>query len=324
MGNLVLSSTRFLVDNPRYVFINKEKLEETAEKLSQEKLEIPSRSGPAFLEGKSKEVINFFFLACSIDFAFRDIDTKIRFEMDYHGEKQPGSLGMWACLRRALEGNYPYLLEGGFLKGITMADVEKIFEGKTKMPMLAERLSILREVGNVLHEKYDDHFYNLVNKSNHRLFDHGTGIVERLTRGFPSFDDSAVFGGNYIRFDKRAQLAPGLLYSRFRNEGDFVVEDVDELTVFADYIVPRNLRGLGVLKYEQSLADRVDNEVEIPRHSREELEIRASTIHAANMILEKINEIKGLGSVNALHIDNRLWHFHMPGQHHHLTRSTDY
>ncbi|MBN2459228.1 hypothetical protein JXB28_02995 [Candidatus Woesearchaeota archaeon] len=329
MGNEVLESTRFLVEEPKYVFINREKLEETAKKFADEKLEMPDWHMPVFLEGNSKEVIDFFFLGNTINFCYDDFrrsrDKKIKFEASYNGAPYKGATGMWACLKKAYEGDFPELLDGDFLSDISKFEMEKIFEGNIRIPLFDERLNIFREVGQVLCENYDGHFYNLVEDSDNRLFNDGEGLVERLTSEFPSFDDSAHYDGKLVIFDKRAQLAPAMTYGRFRGEGLMAMEDIDELTVFADYVLPKGLRGLGILTYDKSLADKVDNSIEIPRHSREELEIRASTIHACKMLIDRINEIKGPGSINALHVDYKLWGAtrKLPGEHH-LTYSTDY
>lgn len=329
MSNLVLSSTRFLVENPRYVFINNEKLEEYASKLAERELEIPSWDKPFLLGGKSKEVIDFFFLGNSINFSFKhinDVGVKRSFETEYRGEPYRGAMAMWACLKRALEGDFPELLEGDFLRDISKPEMENIFQGKNSIPMLEERLAIFQEVGAVLYKKYDGRFHNLVEESNHRLFNNGKGLVEKLVFEFPSFNDSAMHEGKLVVFNKKAQLVPMMLYGRFRNQGDFVVDDIDKLTILADYHIPRQLRDSGVLVYEKSLAERIDNQVEIPKHSREELEIRASTIHVGEKVKNKLNEIKGNNAVNACHIDYSF--FSGPkitgGSEHHLTRTIDY
>jgi len=324
-GNQVLESTRFLIESPKHVFINKEKLEETAKRLANEELKIPNWNMPTLLEGKTNEVIDFFFLGNTINFAYVDFKTKEKFAVEYQGKTWIGAMAMWACLKKAYETEFPYLLEGGFLQDISVWEFEDIFKGSIRIPLFEERLAIFREVGEVLCNQYDGYFHNLVEESNQRLFDNGKGIVERLTKDFPSFDDSAQYEDRIVRFDKRAQLAPGTLYGRFRNQGEFVVQDIDELTVFADYSVPKTLRGLEILVYEKSLAEKVDNQILIPKHSLEELEIRASTIHASQMLIDRINEIKGQKAVNALHIDYKLWwesrNFSAP---HHLTYTTDY
>jgi hypothetical protein len=224
-------------------------------------------------------------------------------------------------------------LDGEYLKDISEHELRKTFAGNFEIPLFEERMRLFREVGQVLHEKYDCHFHNLVAASNHRLFDGGNGLVERLTNDFPSFDDSAYFGTYtvrfLVRFNKRAQLAAGMLYGRFRNQGLFQIEDIDELTVFADYVLPKALRDLGILVYEKSLAKDVDNQRLIEAGSDQELEIRAATLHASKMLTDKINEYRsqrGADKINALHMDYKLWsESRKPeGTQHHLTVTTAY
>lgn len=321
--NKVLESTKVLVENPKYVFIDKSKLEEVAERFSREELTIPSWDAPVYLEGKSNEVIDFFLLGDSINFAYTDFKTKQKFSSEYNRTEWKGAFGMRACLKKAYEAGIP-ILDGGYLKQISEEDMKRILKGNFEIPLFYERLKIFREVGQVLCDKYSGHFYNLVEQSNHRLFSNGKGIVERLIQDFPSFDDSTEYNGGLVRFDKRAQLGPGELYGRFRNKGEFKVDDIDELTVFADYVLPKGLRDLGILVYEKSLADKVDSEQIIQAESQEEIEIRASTIHAADDLVNKINKARD-DKINALYIDYKLWsESRVKKGPHHLTITTAY
>lgn len=331
MKNKVLESTRFLIESPEHVHIDEEQVDKTAKRFSQEELSIPPWDLPIYMSGTSKHVIDFFFLANSINFAYTDFKTGVKFAADYYGQEWRGACGMFACLKKALAGEEGYpLLSARFLKTISKRELKEVFKGNIEIPLFEERWKIFREVGRVLEEKYDGHFYNLVEQSGGRLFNNGYGIVERLTSDFPSFDDSVQHQGREMRFDKRAQLAPGMIYGRFLANGSKLVEDVDELTVFADYVLPKTLRALGILKYKEGLAHKVDNQELIPQNSQEELEIRASTIHASQMLIDGINELRRKSKdkkekVNALHLDYKLWSEGRKKQgNHHLTITTAY
>ena len=323
--NTVLESTRFLIEDPDYVFINQDKLKETAERFSQEELIIPSWEDPISLEGTGPEVIDFMFLGNSINFAYTDFESKQKFTSEYQGNPWRGAFGMWACLKKAIEQDIP-ILEGDYLKNISKRDMAQIFEGNIEIPMFKERYKIFKEVGRVLCQKYDGHFYNLVNQSNKRLFDDGKGIIERLTSDFPSFDDSAAIDHKRIRFDKRAQLAPAMVCGRFNHYGLDFVEDVNELTIFADYVLPKTLRDLGILVYSKDLAERVDSQQLIYSWSPEEQEIRAATIHASQMLIYMINQLRPDDLINALHMDYKLWFESRNNKNsfHQLTRTIDY
>jgi len=326
MANDVLETTGTLLDNPKFVEIDDTRVLQIAKEWGDVEFKLPTWDFPVYLPGKTPEVIDFFFLNNSINFAFTDFQTKEKFVSFYKGKPWRGALGMTACLRRAVDGGIP-ILEGEFLKNISKEQMKKIMKGETEIPMLKERYEIFREVGEVLTQKYDGHFYNLVAASGNRLFNGGKGMVERLVDDFPSFDDSVEHNGKRIVFNKRAQLACGTAYERF--EGELPLEDVEEITIFADYVLPKGLRDLGILCYEDSLAKRVDNQELIYAGSQEELEIRASTIHAADYLTKAINLYRDDGegeAINALHMDAKLWTESRgkDGTHHHLTETIAY
>ena len=327
--NPVLESTKTPIENPQYVFINQKNLKKTAEKFSQQELTIPTWESPVHLDASHSpaEVIDYFLLANTINFAFTDFTTKQKFTSKYDGKDFRGAWGMLACLKNAYDLAIP-ILEGDFLKNISRQEMAAIFEGNFEIPMLQERFTIFREVGEVLCNKYNGHFYNLIAQSENKLFNSGNGMIDKLVKDFPSFNDSTDYNGQKIKFYKRAQLAAGMLYGRFQNTEEFKMQDTEQLTIFADYVLPKALRDMGILKYEKSLAQKVDSQEIIPANSQEELEIRASTIHASQKLIEKINQIRKNpdDKVNALHIDAKLWlESRKPeGAHHHLTPTIAY
>jgi hypothetical protein len=62
----------------------------------------------------------------------------------------------------------------------------------------------------------------------------------------------------------------------------------NDLTMFADYRVPQILRQFDILKYSEELASLIDSETEIAYSSPYEVEIRACTVVAVELILERI------------------------------------
>jgi hypothetical protein len=79
------------------------------------------------------------------------------------------------------------------------------------------------------------------------------------------------------------------------------IAGLDKLTAYADYKLPQVLRAFGILEYEKSLADRIDDLIEIPHDSAEEIEIRSATIWAIELLQQKI------GRLTAGEIDNTIW-----------------
>ncbi len=239
--NPVLDTTRPIVEDAQDVSIDGTALERLAQSMGGMELSPPSMDEPIYPKGIGDDVIDFFMLGNSINFAFTDFSTGEKFATTYAGADWRGSLAMWACLKRGVD-NGIIDHHGGNLQRIGYRELEFVFMGNRQIPMLQERLDIFHEVGAVLSEKYEGYFHNLALGCGGRLFDGGRGLVERLTADFPSFDDSCIYEGRKVRFDKRAQLLAVDIQSRFHQHGITFFEDMDDLTMFADYSVPNTLR----------------------------------------------------------------------------------
>ena len=322
--NPVLLTTSRIIENSQYVRIDEDAIKSAAKMFCDEVLEVPSWDAPVFPENNDESTIDFFLLGNSINFAYTDFYTKEKYATDFKGKEWVGAFGMWASLKRAIEAGLP-ILDGNYLKNFTRDDAQKFFAPKSNIPLLDERVRIFNEVGAILCDRYDGRFHNFIKSCPNRLFDGGKGMIDRLVQEFPAYEDSAQYNGTLVRFDKKAQLSAAKLYARLNKTGLFDVEDIDELTVFADYVLPKALRSLGILVYSASLAKRVDEQTLISKDSQEELELRASTIHSAKRLTDKVNELRGEKSVNALHIDYRLWsQARKTKEPHHLTITTAY
>ena len=304
----ILLGAKSVAYESRNVRINYDKVREVSQRYSKEDLQLPAWDAPVFPEKLNDETIDFILLGNSINFAFNDFKTGEKYIHEYKGVPFKGAYGMWAALKGALDEGLP-ILDADYLENLSGPETKKIFDGANRIPMLNERVGILNEVGRVLNNKYEGHFYNLVERADERLFNDGKGLVELLVEDFPSFRDDAIYHGKRISFAKRAQLGSAMVYEKFLPGGSrlFDEKDVERLTVFADYELPKALRSMGIFEYDAPLADRIDNEKLIGAGSNEEVELRACTIAVADEIVKEINDIKGSNAVNALHIDYRLW-----------------
>jgi hypothetical protein len=113
-------------------------------------------------------------------------------------------------------------------------------------------------------------------------------LAAELARALPFFDDRGFY--------KRAQITANDLALASVAEFD----DVDELTVFADNLLPHVLRLDGVLVYEPRLATAVDAGVELPAGGRIERELRACAVHACELLAQRLG-------VAPRTLDNWLW-----------------
>jgi Potential Queuosine, Q, salvage protein family len=194
------------------------------------------------------------------------------------------------------------------------------------MPMLGEKLEVLHQVGKVLAERYDGRFHKFVHSCSPRLYDNGNGLVDRMAKEFPRFNDVSIVDGHEIKFYKLAQLGIWMLYSTLHRAGKFRLDDVEKMTAFADYIVPVALRLHGITRYSERLENAINSHQLIPRDFRWEIEIRAHCIYATALLREEINKLRPANlRVIIPQVDARLWtHFHTTTWPHHLTRTIMY
>lgn len=294
----IVSSLLPLAQNLRYVTINGEKLTASCSHLKARHFPLPQWNLPFIYPRLDDVGVDYFMLMNSLNFCYWGTP---KWTVEYDGRKLDGAWGMFAALKRAIDEGFP-IWEGEFLASIGKSELTHILRGKGKIPLLEQRLTICREVGRTLSKHFRGRFHSLVEQAEKSA----VKLIELLTSYFPSYDDSAVWQNQKLLFYKRAQLAPAMLSERWRGRGRGNFYDIDLLTVSADYKIPQVLRRLGILEYSKELANIVDECCIIPSRSREEFEIRAATILAGEMMLDRLlPRLKGL---NSQRIDRLLWY----------------
>jgi hypothetical protein len=321
----ILQTLEPVIAEAKHVRLHRDKVGEVASWMAYEGLAWPDFRSPLVPDGDHRDTMDFIFLTSTINFAFTDFETHTMFKVRYEGAERSDSEAMEACLKRAYDKGTP-ILEGDFLSKISRGELDEIFAGNVPMPMLDERLEIFHEVGRVLKERYNGRFHRFVQSGPSRLYARGKGVLERLLDEFPSFRDVSPYRGHQVAFQKRAQLLWWVLHARFRQTDFFRLEDPEQLTVFADYIVPVALRLLGVVSYSRELEAAINARRIIPADSEEEIEIRAFTLWAAHLLTKEVNALRppDLQVIEPV-VDGRLWtHYHTTHWPHHLTVTTDY
>jgi hypothetical protein len=203
---------------------------------------------------------------------------------------------MIASLGRAIEDGI-HVLEPSFLVGIQENDLKKIFAGNVDIPLLEERVIILREIGEVLSSFYGNSFVSMVNKAGGDALQ----LLDLVVSSFSSFNDFSFYRDRKILFYKRAQLLVGDINAVFKDKGIGKLENIGQLTACADYKLPQVLRKLGILSYSPELAKKIDCQAPIPRDSSEEIEIRANTVWAIELMKKELKHS------TAQEITHRLW-----------------
>ncbi|MEY2663331.1 MAG: hypothetical protein RIR35_139 [Actinomycetota bacterium] len=321
----VLKSLEPVLNNAKLVHINKEKLIDVANWMAYE--EFPKPDGSMLFDfGNDPDVLmDFTMVVNTMNFAFTDFTTGVKFETDYQGKRWCDSEAMLACMHRAINSGIP-LFSGEYLANLTKEQFNTIFAGTIQMPMVDERVAIFNEVGRVLVEKYQGSYHNFVRSCSPRLYDQGNGLLERLVTEFPRFNDVSDYHGNKVQIFKLAQLGIWGMHLALSPRGHWKLEDASELTAFADYIVPVGLRVMGIFEYAKELEDQINNLQEVKRDSDAEVELRASSIYCIALLTEEINKRRpGMTPLLMPQVDFRFWKtYHATHWPHHLTKTVMY
>lgn len=104
------------------------------------------------------------------------------------------------------------------------------------------------EASAVLQSKYENSVKNLILSAS----ESAQNLLTRLTSDFECFNDSTEFDVNHrVSFFKRAQIFISDLWCLFEGQGLGKFDDIDSLTMFADYRVPQSLQYFGAFKYSE-------------------------------------------------------------------------
>jgi Queuosine salvage protein len=325
IGSPVLESLRPVIERSRDVRTHYNKIVEVAHWMAYEDLPMPKIAVPFGLDKTPDLAIDFVMVTNCIDSAFTDFKTHIKFQVDYAGEHFSDADAMQACLKRALDDGIP-VLDGKFLARVTKEELAKIFAGNIEMPMLEEKMTVFHQVGEVLNAKYEGRFLNFVRSCPPRLYDNGNGLVDRLVKEFPRYNDVSQYDGHEVKFYKLSQLGCWGMYSGLAGTGAFKLDDAHKMTAFADYIVPAALRVMGMSSYSPALEKTINSYQMIPRDSHQEIELRAHCLYATALLREEINKLRPPDmQIIIPQVDARLWtHYHATTWPHHLTKTIMY
>lgn len=310
-----------LSDCLRIVTIDRRRLDSVVDSWRTRTWTIPAWNQPFLLHDTPENRFDYLVLMNTLNFSFFADPGNAEWYVEFHGESNRGAFALFSAFTRALEEGRP-VLDGEFLKTLSRRELAEIFRGSAEIPMLDQRLAILHEVGTILVERFDGRFHTLWHSCHNSAVD----LAVHLASAFPSFRDEYQLDGYRLPFLKRAQLAAAMLFGSFAGTQYGEFNDIDRLTVFADYRLPQALHNLGILCYPPPLEDRVRNRCLIPAGSRSEIEIRLATVIASDLMIRRLRT-EGI-AVTAIELDMALWKYARGlGEHaasFHRTRTSDY
>ncbi|THV02976.1 hypothetical protein K435DRAFT_748366 [Dendrothele bispora CBS 962.96] len=294
----------------------------------------------------NKSVLNWIFLISSLNFSFwsEQEGTNERYGVEWQTSWESKERKVWtgywslvAALNRALQEDIP-ITDPNFYSSETLCPdslIEHVFRAADQftegIPLLRERIAIMREVGFVLCHSFGGSFQGFLNEFQRRHQGQGTALdlVKMVTETFPSFRDEFFFEDRKVYIWKRAQILVAETWAAFYPDpalSSLTGRDPDhplfpgergpaihELTMFADYRVPQILHHLQILTYPPSLVRTLRAGTVLESGSREELSLRAASVVAVERVRDEMvrlmmeKEKSKNGEVSSVLIDFFLW-----------------
>ncbi|MBC7262008.1 MAG: hypothetical protein H5T63_08340, partial [Chloroflexi bacterium] len=233
----VRTACQAVAERARHVHINDAALPSYAATLPLEQLAQPQHDPTSHYLGHGDETLAFFLT----------LDT-INFGSGYfpHLRKRPGMSGYFTVASSLTEYFATYgPLSAQELTQITAADCLRIFQQEPDNAPICELMQLfakaLNDLGRYLLQRFDGSFVRLVECANASA----ERLVQLLTE-MPFFNDVSSYGDLLVPFYKRAQLTAADLWIAFAGQGPGRFEDLQQLTIFADNLVPHVLRMDGI------------------------------------------------------------------------------
>jgi hypothetical protein len=219
--------------------------------------------------------------------------------------KRPGYSGYFtiaSSLRENWESEGPW--DAQRLAATSADDCARVMDQDPGVPEVAELMSLysraLNDLGEFLLKHFDGDPTGPIVAANRSAAHLAEILIE-----MPLYRDVSHYAGFEVPFYKRAQLTSADLAAVFKGEGYGVFADLDQLTIFADNLVPHVLRREGVLVYAPALAARIDAGELLEAGSPEEVEIRAAAVCSVECCVGLLR--KAGVKMTARQLDTALW-----------------
>ncbi len=261
----ILNSIKDTVEKNKHVRIDMDNLNKFVDEYKNGEFTMPYFEAPSCLT-KTEDIIQYFFLIDSLNFKFwHDSDKR-----DYNYKGKIDAPALYA----AIEDNL-WLLDAQKMAELDIVSTKKVFHD---IPMINERKKIINDNGSILVNKYLGKAINILEEGNYEI----PKILD-LLKEIESFGDIYK---NHI-FMKRAQLFLAMVHGNLKEKS--LLKEIEQLTVYADYQIPKLFEYLKIFKYSEELQDKIDNSKFIESESEEELAIRSQTINVGELLSNKLN-----------------------------------
>lgn len=296
----VLKTAKSVAAKSRHVQIDKNVLARFCRDLLKESINIPPWDRRYHFSGNKDDTVSYLLVLDSLNFCFWPSSGKAKWNIDYGPEQLSGYYALAASLKKAFQAGIP-MGKADYLRALTLDELRRILGGQGDLQLMERRLEILHELGQGLISDFGGEAPQLVASAGQSA----VTLARLLAEKFTSFKDVSEYEGQEVFFYKRAQIFAADLHGAFDGKDQGAFQDMDQLTAFADYKLPQVLRHARVLRYSGVLGEKVDQEVLLEPGSREEVEIRANTIWAVELIRRELD--RAGKPLRAFQIDWLLW-----------------
>jgi hypothetical protein len=291
----VRGACKSVAERSRFVRIASDRLPAYADGLPLDRLASPEIDPERHFLGHGDDTVSFFLTLNTLNFGSGYFP---------HLRKRPGMSGYFtiaSSLTDRFRQRGPWSAEA--LEAITPESCAEVFAQDLAVDPVRELMGLFAEALNDLGS-----FLVGFGGSPAEVVRAAGGSTETLVRSLlqmPFFRDVERYGDLEVPFYKRAQITCSDLAVAFEHTGPGRFEDLGDLTLFADNLVPHVLRIDGVLEFEDDLVARIDREELLEIGSPEEIEIRACALHAVEQVISHLRE-KGKATT-ASQVDHHLW-----------------
>ena len=231
--------------------------------------------------GSRKETIEFVCLLNAVNFG-----SGYRDDLRQEGSLPPQGR-FYSTLMSAFERYFTKhgMPETTWLRQIDLPQLEIIFDLSTDRAAARELLSLFKFAWHDYASFLDDNFNGSALQMVETCAPSAADLVQTLGH-IQYYQDRHTYYGKEVPIYKRAQITAADLHYALENHDPGFFSDINRLTAFADTALPQLLSGLGVLCYSTGLDARIKAGQPIESGSREEIEIRAVTVTACELMRE--------------------------------------
>ena len=292
----VRSVCKTVAEHATHVQINYDLIPSYAQALPIEKVSDPEHDPASHYLNQDDHTATFFLILDSINFGSGYFP---------YLRKRPGMSGYFtiaSCLNDLFKKRGPLSAEA--LVQLSPEDCRLIFQQDPENKPIGELMrlfaSALNALGLYVQEDFGGSFKALIKAADASA----ERLVQLLIR-MPYFYDVALHNKIGVPFFKRAQLTAADLALAFAGQGLGRFDDLKNLTIFADNLVPHVLRVDSILLYKEELGSQIDAGKLIVAGSAQEIEIRACALYAVELLKKEL--IRCGHHVTSMGLDFLLW-----------------